>query len=151
MERALKYSNYFETSLTRDITKRRKESHHYESVPFPQFPMTFEKTEIPEFHTEINSVKLQDAHLLENGIVQPNQRKAYSIYTKVEEKYNPEKNEFEQMKRKPKESIDLLEKTGAIVKGSINKLRKPNKSKIGKRLKKNLATNKNAINCEKRA
>ena len=78
--------------------------------------MTFETTEIPEFHTEINIVtkrmylrgleyvKLQDAHLLENGVVQPNQRKAYSIYTKVEEKYNPEKNEFEQMKRKLKES-----------------------------------------------
>ena len=30
MERALKYSKFFETSETRDITKRRKESHIYE-------------------------------------------------------------------------------------------------------------------------
>ena len=56
MERALKYSKNFKTSSTKDIAKRRKESHNYESIPFPQFSRTFETTEIPEFHTEINIV-----------------------------------------------------------------------------------------------
>ena len=151
MERAFKFSKYFKTSTTRDITKRRKESHNYEAQPFPKFPRAFKTTEIPEFHTEINIVtkrvylrgleyvKLQDAHLLENGVVQPNQRKAYILYTKVKEKYVPEKNKFEKIKRKLEENLDSIEKTIVIVKDSINKLRKPGKSKKGKGLRKKLA------------
>ena len=72
-------------------------------MPFPQFSKTFQNTEIPEFHTQINIItkrvylrgleyiKVQDAHLLENGLVQSNQYQAFEGYQKTLKTYEPEK------------------------------------------------------------
>ena len=60
-----------------------------------QFANSLEEAQDPEFHTEINIItkrmynrgleycKLQDAHLLENNVAQPNQEEALNNYLKI--------------------------------------------------------------------
>ena len=95
LERANKFSKIFNQSETKNITKRRKESLQYERTPKYQYDKSLEEVDDPDFHTASNIAtrrvylrgleycKLIDAHLLENEIVQENQRLAFQNLKKT--------------------------------------------------------------------
>ena len=92
LERANYFSKKFDDSETKNITKRRKENLQYEKRPINQYDKSIEEVEDPDFHTASNIAtrrkylrgleycKLMDAHLLENSVVQENQRLAFDKY-----------------------------------------------------------------------
>ena len=95
LKRANKFSKFFINSETKNITTRRKESLQYERTPTYQYDKSLEEVDDPDFHTASNIAtrrvylrgleycKLIDAHLLENQIVQEEQRLAYEKFEKT--------------------------------------------------------------------
>ena len=91
-EKAIINARNFQHSQTTNITRRRAENFNYARKPVYQFANSVEEAQDPEFHTEINIIskrmyprgleycKLQDAHLLENNVAQPNQEEAFNDY-----------------------------------------------------------------------
>ena len=94
-DKAIINSRNFQHSQTINITQRRADNFNYERKPVYQFANSVEEAQDPEFHTEINIItkrmynrgleycKLQDAHLLENNVAQPNQEEALNNYLKI--------------------------------------------------------------------
>ena len=94
-DEAIINSRNFQHSQTINITQRRADNFNYKRKPVYQFANSVEEAQDPEFHTEINIItkrmynrgseycKLQDAHLLENNVAQPNQEEALNNYLKI--------------------------------------------------------------------
>ena len=94
-EKAVLNSTKFPHSQTTKITQRIADYFNYERKPVYRFANSVEEVQDPEFLTEINIIskwtynrgfeycKLQDAHLLENNVAQPNQQEAFNDYLKM--------------------------------------------------------------------
>ena len=105
-EKAFRNSSKFKQSKTTNITQRRAEHFNYEEKPAYQFTNSVEEAHDPEFHKEICIIskrmynrglefyKVQDAHLLENNISQPDQQEAFNNYTMIIPAYQSASNHY---------------------------------------------------------
>ena len=123
LKKANKYSKHFHESETKNLSKRQTENFNYQrKKTVYQFCKSIEETVDPEFHTALNIAtkrvynrgleycRLQDAHLLENEIVQPNQALAYERYCKTLPKFTETKQIYEAQILKLNETISKVQK-----------------------------------------
>ena len=148
LKRANKYSRSFKDSETKNITDRRRENFGYERAPTHQYAESIETAQDPEFHTRENImtkrvynrgleyVRLIDAHLLEEGIVQKTQQTLYNEFKKVFPAYQNNKNQFSDDLSKIQEKINLAEMRVSKAKAAVKKFPKGDRSEAGKRARK---------------
>ena len=123
LKKANKYSKHFHESETKNLSKRQTENFNSEKKKTVyQFCKSIEETVDPEFHTALNIAtkrvynrgleycRLQDAHLLENEIVQQNQALAYERYCKTLPKFTETQQIYEAQILKLNETISKAQK-----------------------------------------
>ena len=145
LERANKFSKIFNQSETKNITKHRKESLQYERTPKYQCDKSLEEVDDPDFHTASNIAtrrvylrgleycKLIDAHLLENQIVQEEQRLAYEKIEKTLPTYQKQNTKLQTATAELKAKIKKVEQS---IKRANEKLKKKKPGKVTETAKK---------------
>ena len=153
-EKAILNSSKFQHSQTTNITQRRAEHFNYERKPVYRFANSVEEVQDPEFHTEINIIskrmynrgleycKLQDAHLLENNVAQPNQQEALNDYMKILPEVKTLRQSFKTDEIIILNQIKKFEKSSLKAKEKKNKFKRGDSSQAAKKAR---ATKKRAV------